>query len=66
MIEVMFRHYRAQKYLQISGRSFYSLDGDFARPHPIGGGKEGVTGFFGSLRPAAWKNASILLNLDSK
>ncbi|KAB7506196.1 Protein argonaute-2 [Armadillidium nasatum] len=64
MIEVMFRHYRAKKYEQISNRNFFSIDEEFAKHHDIGGGKCGVTGFFGSLRPAAWKDGSILLNLD--
>ncbi|XP_042203325.1 protein argonaute-3-like [Homarus americanus] len=64
MVEVMFRHYRAIKYELVGRRNFYSAGGEFGTPYPIGCGKEGVTGFFGSMRPASWKDGSLLLNID--
>lgn len=64
MIEVMFRHYRAIKYELVGRRNFFPTSGEFGNPYPIGCGKVGVVGFFGSLRPASWKDGSLLLNLD--
>ncbi|XP_045601550.2 protein argonaute-2 [Procambarus clarkii] len=64
MMEVMFRHYRALKYELVGRRNFYPMGGEFGAPYPIGVAKQGVIGFFGSMRPASWKDGSMLLNID--
>lgn len=64
MLEVLFGHNSSIKFEKVGRNSFFPLDGEFGQPFNIGGGKEGVTGFFSSLRPAAWKDGSLLLNID--
>ncbi|XP_045608306.1 protein argonaute-2 [Procambarus clarkii] len=64
MLEVMFQHTPSNRYERVGRNSFYSMDGAFGAPYDIGGGKDAVVGFFGSLRPAQWKNGSLLLNVD--
>ena len=66
MLEVLFRHHRALNYYQVGTRCFFSKDDSIQNPYSIGYGKDCVLGFFASLKPAAWKDGSILLNLDSK
>ncbi|XP_045608324.2 protein argonaute-2 [Procambarus clarkii] len=64
MLEVMFQHNPSIRYERVGRNSFYSMDHAFGAPYDIGGGKNAVVGFFGSLRPAHWKNGSLLLNVD--
>lgn len=64
MLEVMSQHNSSIRYERVGRNSFYSMDGAFGHPYDIGGGKDAVVGFFASLRPAAWKNGSLLLNVD--
>ncbi|XP_068244713.1 protein argonaute-2-like [Palaemon carinicauda] len=64
MLEVMFNHCPTVKYDCVGRNSFFSCGGEFGPLTPLGGGKEGVVGFFSSLRPCAWKNGSMLLNVD--
>ncbi|XP_064115910.1 protein argonaute-2-like [Macrobrachium nipponense] len=64
MLEVLFHHTPSVKYICIGRNTFFSCGGEFGPLTPLGGGKEGVVGFFSSLRPCAWKDGSMLLNLD--
>ncbi|CAL4066194.1 unnamed protein product, partial [Meganyctiphanes norvegica] len=64
MLEVMFRYTPSTRFQKVGRCNFFPQHGEFGPSYDIGGGKEGVVGFFGSLRPAVWKNGSILLNID--
>ncbi|CAL4108306.1 unnamed protein product, partial [Meganyctiphanes norvegica] len=64
MMDIMFRHNSSIKYLQYGRNLFFPTTGEFGRPTDTGEGMESVVGFFGSLRPAQWKNGSLLLNVD--
>ncbi|KAG7176184.1 argonaute 2-like 2, partial [Homarus americanus] len=64
MIEVMFQHNPSLRYQRVGRNCFYPMGGEFGPSFDIGGGKEALMGFFGSLRPAAWKDGCILLNID--
>ncbi|XP_071529363.1 protein argonaute-2-like isoform X2 [Panulirus ornatus] len=64
MVEVMFQHNLSIRYERVGRTSFFSMDGEFGASYDIGCGKEAMMGFFGSLRPASWKNGSLLLNID--
>lgn len=64
MVEVMFQHNLGIRYERVGRTSFFSMDGEFGPSYDIGCGKEAMMGFFGSLRPASWKNGSLLLNID--
>jgi len=64
MLEVMFRHTPSTRFEKVGRCSFFPQHGEFGDSYDIGGGKQGVVGFFGSLRPAVWKDGSVLLNID--
>ncbi|XP_076067271.1 protein argonaute-3-like [Oratosquilla oratoria] len=64
MCEIMFRHNRAVRYEQVGRRCFFPIMPEFGQHTNIGGGKQGVVGFFSSLRPAQWKDGSVLLNIN--
>ncbi|XP_076050317.1 protein argonaute-2-like [Oratosquilla oratoria] len=65
MLEIMFRHYLGVRYIQIGARCFFPHERDeFGRHADLTMGKQGLVGFFSSLRPAAWKDGSVLLNID--
>ncbi|XP_050701714.1 protein argonaute-2-like isoform X2 [Eriocheir sinensis] len=62
MLEVIFHHNLSTRYEKI-GRNMFFSQTDFGKPYNLGGGKEILSGLFGSLRPA-WKDNSMLLNVD--
>lgn len=64
MLEVLFRHTPSTRFEKVGRCSFFPQHGEFGDSYDIGGGKQGVVGFFGSLRPAVWKDGSVLLNVD--
>ncbi|XP_037792075.1 protein argonaute-4-like [Penaeus monodon] len=64
ILEVMLGHNPSLQFVKVGRNNFFPMDGEFGKPYYIGGGKEAVTGFFSSLRPAAWKDGSLLLNVD--
>ncbi|XP_069942984.1 protein argonaute-4 [Cherax quadricarinatus] len=66
MLEVMCQHTSSVRYERVGRNSFYSVDGEFDKPYYIGGGKTCILGFFASLKPAAWKDGSLLLNVDHR
>lgn len=67
MLEVMFNYYSSVKY-EVSARNrFFSQSNRiFGQNYAVSGIKEGVVGFFSSLRPVeGWKDAGVLmLNVD--
>lgn len=65
MLEVIFHHNLCTRYERI-GRNMFFSQGDFGKSYNLGGGKEILSGLFGSLRPVAWKDNSMLLNVDGK
>ncbi|XP_068243628.1 protein argonaute-3-like [Palaemon carinicauda] len=66
LIEIMFRHTPCTEFLLIGQNSFFSKDSrdPFSEVMSIGGDKVAQRGFFASLRPASWKDASLLMNVD--
>ena len=52
----------------VGRNKFFSQTGQFGQNYGVSGGKEGVVGFFSSLRPVTgWKDAgALLLNVDSE
>ncbi|XP_050691117.1 protein argonaute-2-like [Eriocheir sinensis] len=64
MLEVIFQHNLCLQYEKIGRNKFFSTGRDFGTPFGIGGGKEVLGGFFGSLRPVGWKDNTMLLNVD--
>ncbi|XP_064115505.1 protein argonaute-3-like isoform X1 [Macrobrachium nipponense] len=66
LIEIMFRYTPLAEYISVGQNSFFSKDArdPFSEVTSISGDKIAQRGFFASLRPAAWKNASLLLNVD--
>lgn len=64
LIEIMFRHTSTNRYLSLGQNSFFSMGTEFGGPESLGSGMHGKQGFFASLRPAQWKDGSLLLNVD--
>ncbi|XP_066969095.1 protein argonaute-2-like [Macrobrachium rosenbergii] len=66
LIEIMFRYTPLAEFISVGQNSFFSKDNrdPFSEVTSISGDKIAQRGFFASLRPAAWKNASLLLNVD--
>lgn len=66
MVEVIFQHNLCVHYEKVGRDKLFSPDKVFGNPCDIGGGKEALVGFFGSLRPVGWKDNTMLLNVDGK
>ncbi|MPC53786.1 Protein argonaute-2 [Portunus trituberculatus] len=66
MLEVLFQHNMTVRYERIGRDRMFSAEKVFGDSFDIGGGKEALIGFFGSLRPVGWKENTMLLNVDGK
>uniref|UniRef100_A0A0P4WKQ8 Uncharacterized protein n=1 Tax=Scylla olivacea TaxID=85551 RepID=A0A0P4WKQ8_SCYOL len=64
MLEVLFQHNMTVRYERIGRDRMFSTEKAFGDSFDIGGGKEALIGFFGSLRPVGWKENTMLLNVD--
>lgn len=64
MLEVIFQHNLTVRYEKVGRHKLFSTEKAFGNSFDIGGGKEALVGFFGSLRPVGWKENTLLLNVD--
>lgn len=64
MLEVIFQHNMTVRYEKVGRDKLFSSEKVFGSSFDIGGGKEALVGFFGSLRPVGWKDNTLLLNVD--